>query len=124
MVVRLWLQEAHRRLHRWPHGAPGPPHGCVPSPVHRVCLLRCSRTAPAPPPLPPIVVLYSSPPHRCGVSLCLSLLAGHAGAIVSGGKGDAQTKIQAMRDAGIVVTESPATLGTTMLAEMKAAGLA
>jgi len=49
---------------------------------------------------------------------------GHAGAIVSGGKGDAVTKIQAMRDAGIVVTESPATLGTTMMAEMKAAGLA
>jgi succinyl-CoA synthetase alpha subunit len=39
---------------------------------------------------------------------------GHAGAVISGGKGDAQHKIEAMRDAGIVMAESPATLGTTL----------
>jgi succinyl-CoA synthetase alpha subunit len=39
---------------------------------------------------------------------------GHAGAIISGGKGDAQHKIEAMRDAGIVMAESPGTLGTTL----------
>jgi len=39
---------------------------------------------------------------------------GHAGAVISGGKGDAKHKIEAMQDAGIVVASSPAALGTTL----------
>jgi succinyl-CoA synthetase alpha subunit len=40
---------------------------------------------------------------------------GHAGAIISGGKGDAGSKIAAMKEAGIHIADSPAALGSTML---------
>ena len=44
---------------------------------------------------------------------------GHAGAIITGGKGGATDKMEALRSAGINVTDSPAALGSTMLAAMK-----
>ena len=46
---------------------------------------------------------------------------GHAGAIISGGKGGAGDKMEAMRSAGIRVTESPAALGSTMVEVLKGA---
>ena len=44
---------------------------------------------------------------------------GHAGAIISGGTGSAKHKMEAMASAGIVVADSPAALGSTMLKVLK-----
>ncbi|KAF6153280.1 hypothetical protein GIB67_003470 [Kingdonia uniflora] len=48
---------------------------------------------------------------------------GHAGAIVSGGKGTAQDKIKTLREAGVTVVESPAKIGLAMLEIFKQRGL-
>lgn len=47
---------------------------------------------------------------------------GHAGAIISGSQGGAETKIEVLKEAGVVITESPAKIGETLYNVLKNKG--
>lgn len=57
--------------------------------------------------------------YIAGVTAPKGKRMGHAGAIISGGKGTAEEKMEAMRAAGITVTRSTADIGKAMVAAMK-----
>jgi succinyl-CoA synthetase alpha subunit len=75
------------------------------------CILRREAAKGRKKPMAGFIAGVTAPPGR---------RMGHAGAIISGGKGKAEDKLAAMQAAGIAISPSPAALGKTLLEVLRA----
>jgi len=78
-------------------------------------LEKYNKTRSKPKPVVGFIAGVTAPPGR---------RMGHAGAIISGGKGAASDKVAALERAGAIVSDSPAKIGALLLKEMQRVGLA
>jgi len=83
--------------------------------IDRFIRLTCDSGRTAPPGRRSKLLLFPSP--TCGSRLnhlSLSFTVGHAGAVISGGKGKAEDKVAALEKAGVIMVDSPAKLGASL----------
>jgi len=84
-------------------------------PIDRIVRLMCDSGRTAPPGRRSKLLLpFSYFRISTDTPSSLSFIVGHAGAVISGGKGKAEDKVAALEKAGVIMVDSPAKLGASL----------